>query len=181
MDDFAVTEPPPPPAAAGASSRRTSKGSSVATSSDGKTRSKLCGFPACDEDCKTGRRHCSHHHRHLDNGRNQVVKAKGEEAAKAYMERCRDMEFANGQIAYMMKLSIGLPMFARAPLIDFVKWEQEFGVLVETKHGVQTQPFEEEQWIIRQVQKFGRPGEAMELEWKQKLAGPWKRDNLGKS
>ena len=95
------------------------------------------------------------------------------------MERCKDLEFANGQIEYMASRSIGLPMFSRAPLIDFVQWEQEFGSLVQKKDAAQLRPFEETEWILRQVNKFGRDKEAMKEEWKQKLAGHWRRDQNG--
>ena len=179
-DDFqvpAVLPNPDPAAVSGGASTRTSK-SSVSTAGS-KGRAKLCGYPSCDEDCKCGRRHCGHHHRHLDNARNQVIRVKGEAAGKAFMEKCKNLEFANGQIEHMMKLSVGLPMFARAPLIDFVKWEQEFGVLVETKNAAQLRPFEQEQWIIRQVTKFGRDKEEMKEAWRQKLAGHWRRDYEG--
>ena len=179
-DDFEIPQETPPPATPVASSRRTSRGSTASSTTEAtKGRSKLCGFPACDDDCKAGRRHCGHHHRHLDNARNQVIKAKGEEAGKAFMDKCKDMEFANGQIEYMQKRSVGLPMFARAPLIDFVAWEQEFGTLVATKSGSQLRPFEEDQWIIRQVTKFGRDKAEMKQEWKRKLAASHKRDFLG--
>eukprot|EP00913_Durusdinium_trenchii_P011745 g11031.t1 len=157
----------------GASAKRSGK----SQASDGKP--KICLFPGCDSDPKANRRHCGHHHRHLDNMRNQIMKEKGAESVKIWVEKCKDPDFANSQIEYMAKKCVGLAMFARAPLIDFVQWEQEFGVMVSTKSANQTQPFEEEQWILRQVNKFGRQREDMVVEWKQKLAGPWKRDYLG--
>ena len=178
-DGFEVPSaaPAPEPSVSGGAGSRASKSSASTAGSKG--RAKLCGFPSCDEDSKCGRRHCGHHHRHLDNARNQVIRVKGEAAGKAFVEKCKNIEFANGQIEHMMKLSVGLPMFARAPMIDFVKWEQEFGVLVETTNASQLRPFEEGQWIIKQVTKFGRDKEEMKEAWKQKLAGPWRRDHLG--
>ena len=161
------------------SNARSSRSSRASSSAAGEPRIKLCAYWTCDEDCKVGRRHCTHHNRHLDNARNQVAKQKGEEAAKAWVERCKDIEFANKQVAYMARKSIALPMFAHQPLIDFVEWEQEFGVLVQKKEAVDTEPYEEEQWIIEQVNKFGRNRQEMVNEWKQKIAGPWRRDNNG--
>ena len=178
MDDFAVGDVQPPPEPVSARGRK-SRTSAASSSTGDKSRAKLCGYPECDNDCKQGRRHCGHHNRHLDNVRNQVSKKYGPEGLKAFSDKCRDMEFANSQIEMMAKKSIGLSMFARAPLIDFVAWEQEFGVLVETKTAQQTRPFEEKEWIIRQVKKFGRDEKEMEQEWKRKVAGPWKRDDLG--
>ena len=75
-------------------------------------------------------------------------------ALKSFSERCKDIEFANSQVQYMAERSVGLSMFARAPLIDWVQWEQQFGVLIETKSANQIRPFEERQWIIRQVNKL---------------------------
>ena len=119
------------------------------------SRLKLCSFQSCDCEIKSGRRHCHHHHRHLDNARNQVAKQKGPEAAKAWVEKCRDLEFANSQIEYMQRRAVGHGMFARAPLIDWVAWEQEFGVLVSNKTASQIRPFEEKEWILREVRKKG--------------------------
>lgn len=164
-----------PPAS---TAKRSTRGSSDAGTGKAATL-KICQYNGCDSDCKTNRRHCSHHQRHLDNMRNQISKNKGADAVKAWSEKCKDVEFANSQIEYMSKKAVGLPMFARAPLIDFVQWEQEFGHLVTSKTATQDQPFEEEQWVRRQVNKFGRNREEMVQEWKQKLAGPWKRDYLG--
>ena len=135
MDDFSCDEGQ---SATGApeSSSASKKSSSVAGSSVGDKRGgkvKLCGFAGCECDCKAGRRHCAHHNRHLDNARNQVSKKYGPEGLKAFSDKCRDIEFANSQIEFMAKKSIGLAMFARAPLIDFVEWEQKFGVLVQKK------------------------------------------------
>ncbi|CAE7038483.1 Tnr [Symbiodinium sp. CCMP2456] len=79
----------------------------------------------------------------------------------------------------MAERSVGLSMFARAPLIDWVQWEQQFGVLIETKSASQTRPFEERQWVLRQVNKFGRDEKEAGNMWKMKLAGPWKRDYDG--
>ena len=153
-------------------------GSSVASASrDGKL--KLCGYGSCDNECKSGRRHCHHHHRFLDNARTQLLKNKGQEATKLWVDRCRALEFANGQIEYMSKKSVSHGMFARAPLIDWVQWEQEFGVLTARKSASQLRPFEEAERIIRQVNKFGRDRDEMVQEWRRKLAGPWKRDNDG--
>ena len=101
-------------------------------------------------------RHCAHHNRHLDNSRTQVSKKLGLEGLRNFSEKCKDIQFANKQITYMAEKSVGLSMFARAPLIDWTLWQQEFGKLIETKEASQTRSFEEEQWIIRQVTKFGR-------------------------
>ncbi|OLP85976.1 Tenascin-R [Symbiodinium microadriaticum] len=103
----------------------------------------------------------------------------GAEGLKSFSDKCRDIEFANQQIEYMAARSVGLSMFARAPLIDFAQWEQQFGVLVETRQATQTRPFEETEWILRQVNKYGREKEEAASDWKQKLAGPWKRDYAG--
>ena len=155
----------------------TSGASSVASSKDSKN--KLCGYGACDCECKPNRRHCHAHHRHLDNARNPIVKAKGAEAAKAWSEKCRDLEFANSQTEYMAKRAVAHGMFARSPLIDWVAWEQEFGQLITHKQAEELQPFEEMQWVLRQVRKYGRDRDEMAQEWTRKLAGPWRRDNNG--
>ena len=184
-DDFQVPDPseltdPPKKKKAStqaAASTTVPGGSSVASARDGKL--KLCGYGSCDNECKSGRRHCHHHHRFLDNARTQLLKNKGQEATKLWVDRCRDLEFANGQIEYMSKKSVSHGMFARAPLIDWVQWEQEFGVLTTRKSASQLRPFEEAEWIIRQVNKFGRDRDEMVQEWRRKLAGPWKRDNDG--
>ncbi|CAE7630094.1 unnamed protein product [Symbiodinium necroappetens] len=158
-DEFQIPSAPPGEGSVRtASSKRTSnaRSSRASSSAAGEPKIKLCAFWACDEDCKQGRRHCSHHNRHLDNARNQVAKQKGEQAAKAFVEKCKDIDFANKQVEYMAKRSIALPMFAHQPLIDFAQWEQEFG-----------------------VNKYGRNKQEMYSEWKQKVAGPWRRDNNG--
>ena len=187
MDDFEVGEAPPPAisdasSVVGRGKRRTSNAScasSASAASVGERGAKFCQYPSCDNECKGGRRHCAHHNRHLDNSRTQVSKKLGPEGLRNFSEKCKDIQFANKQITYMAEKSVGLSMFARAPLIDWTLWQQEFGKLIETKEASQTRPFEEEQWIIRQVTKFGRKRELMEQEWKQKLAGPWKRDHKG--
>ncbi|CAE7334150.1 unnamed protein product [Symbiodinium pilosum] len=180
-DDFGVPDDVPAFSSAGSTrgSRSGRQGQSKASSSAGAEKLKLCAYHDCDLDCKAGRRHCAHHHRHLDNCRNQVLKVKGPEACKKWVERCKDIEFANTQVEYMAKLSISLPMFAHNPLIDFVQWEQKFGVLVERKEAAVTKPFEETQWVIEQVNVYGRDKKEMQDEWKVKIAGPWKRDNNG--
>ena len=180
-DDFGVPDDVPAFSSAGSTrgSRSGRQGQSKASSSAGAEKLKLCAYHDCDLDCKAGRRHCAHHHRHLDNCRNQVLKVKGPEACKKWVERCKDIEFANTQVEYMAKLSISLPMFAHNPLIDFVQWEQKFGVLVERKEAAVTKPFEETQWVIEQVNVYGRDKKEMQDEWKFKIAGPWKRDNNG--
>ena len=179
MDDFLCDDGQSSTAPPESSSASLKSSSTAGSSAADKRKVKLCGFPGCDLDCKSGRRHCSHHNRHLDNSRNQVAKKYGPEGLKAFSDMCRDIEFANSQIEYMAKKSIGLAMFARAPLIDFVEWEQKFGVLIEKKEAVQTRPFEERQWVLRQVRKFGRDEKQMTEEWKRKIAGPYKRDYDG--
>ena len=178
-DDFDM--PPDAPSFAGStrSSKSARQGQSSRASSTGAEKLKLCAYHDCDLDCKPGRRHCNHHHRHLDNCGNQVLKVKGPEARKKWVERCKDIEFANSQVEYMSKLSISLPMFAHNPLIDFVQWEQQFGVLVEKKEAAVTRPYEETQWVLEQVNTFGRDKKEMQDEWKTKIAGPWRRDHAG--
>ena len=141
-DEFQIPSAPPGEGSVRtASSRRTSnaRSSRASSSAAGEPKIKLCAFWACDEDCKQGRRHCNHHNRHLDNARNQVAKQKGEQAAKAFVEKCKDIDFANKQVEYMAKRSIALPMFAHQPLIDFAQWEQEFGVLVQKSDIAETE------------------------------------------
>ena len=190
MDDFDVSNAestPPPPvseSSGGRGKRRTSTGSNASCASStgtsvGERGAKFCQYPTCDSEAKSGRRHCAHHNRHLDNSRTQASKKFGAEGLRNFSGKCKDIAFANKQITYMAEQSVGLSMFARAPLIDWTLWQQEFGTLVETKDATQTRPFEEEQWIIKQVTKFGRNREQMVQEWKQKLAGPWRRDNKG--
>ena len=177
-----VPPPPVPPSESGSVSGSARKGRASlgsTTSGGDSSRVKLCQYPTCDLDCKQGRRHCSHHNRHLDNSRTQVRSKYGAEGLKSFSDKCRDIEFANQQIEYMAARSVGLSMFARAPLIDFAQWEQQFGVLVETRQATQTRPFEETEWILRQVNKYGREKEEAASDWKQKLAGPWKRDYAG--
>ena len=178
-DDFSVQECPPPPTPSAQSTKtpRSKAGSTSAGSESGKL--KLCAFHDCDEDCKQGRRHCLKHNRHLDNMRNQILKQKGQAALKTWTERCKDIDFANSQVEYMAKRSVALPMFAHQPLIDFAQWEQEFGVLVTEKEGEITEPCEEEQWVLEQIAKFGRDRQKMHQEWRQKLAGHYRRDNFG--
>ena len=170
MDDgFGVAEPPPP---APHSVRRPKGGSETSSIASDKTRAKLCD---CEEECKQGRRRCSHHNRRLDNCRNQVSKKAGPEGLKNWTEKCRNMEFANSQIEYMAKRSVGLAVFSRAPLIDFTHWEQQFGSLVEKKNASQNRPFQEPRWMLRQVKKFGRDEKAMSRSWR----ALGKRDHLG--
>ena len=105
MDEFDVGDAVPAPPAPQTVARRSKGGSSATGSSTGERTKKLCGFNPCDDDAKQGRRHCALHNRHLDNARNQVEKKLGSDGLKAWVEKCKDIEYANGQIEYMAKRS----------------------------------------------------------------------------
>ena len=52
-------------------------------------------------------------------------------------------------------------------------------MLVTETTGQVIEPYEEAQWVLEQVNKYGRDKKKAQDAWKGKLAGHWRRDNLG--
>ena len=63
--------------------------------------------------------------------------------------------------------------------VEQAHWESRFGIKIFDKEGVVTQPFEQEQWIIRRMTKFGWSRDNAQNEWNCEEAGNTRLDWLG--
>lgn len=179
--DFDVAESVgPTPSPAKSQSGRKAGGSSAGSSmGGGQSVDRFCIFGDCDDVQKKGSRFCHHHTCHFANMRAQVAVKHGVEGAKTWTEQCKNDEFAISQVQYMSKQCIASSAFKRKPLIAWAEWQEMFGIELSKTETSQTAPFEEQEWILRQVGKYGRDKAHMESEWKQHVASSWKRDNNG--
>lgn len=168
------------PSPAKSQSGRQAGGSSVGSSIGGTlTVDQFCIYGNCDDQKKKGSRFCHHHTCHWANMRAQVQAKHGAEGAKTWTEQCKNDEFAISQVQYMSRQCIASSAYKRKPLIAWAEWQEMFGIELSKTETSQTAPFEEQEWILRQVGKFGREKADMESEWKQHVASSWKRDNNG--
>ena len=64
-------------------------------------------------------------------------------------------------------------------MIEWAQWNQKHGIRLSTDKQIITYPFEEAEYILRQVNKFGRSKPQAKKMWDQRVRQTWKRDNHG--
>ena len=168
------TRPPSSRSAASTAGRKKRKFTSGST--------PYCIMPRCDEEKKKGQRFCNHQWRHYDNMRAQAVAAEAagsKDQKKIFVEMMSDDEAAIQEIDRFAEENIASGAWKKKKKIDWAEWNERRGVKTSTTDTNRAKPFEREEYIIRQVNKFGRSkGDALNL-WNEAVAASHARDHLG--
>ncbi len=141
---------------------------------------EVCCIYECVETRKKHSRHCARHTRAVENMRYQAEQNSPEQLA-AFNKKClEDMDAANDSIGDFCSREAANPESKRKPLINWTELNKKHGVTMQKSDHTQNAPYEKDQWIIRQVSKFGRTKEVATAAW-QNYEGIAivKRDHFG--
>lgn len=164
------------------------KRSSGATSSAGESApgigSGMCLFPRCDLDQKKGSRWCSLHDCHYQNLRyaqeHDTVYGSKERRIK-WVESMKDPQHAIKELENHAAKNAGVAKWKNSNKQHLVaQWEEQTGHRIRDEKGKQRQPFEQEEWIRKNVNEKGWDRQYCEEQWGEYLAENTKRDYKGR-
>lgn len=140
---------------------------------------KVCPAPGCFDSQKKGSRLCLRHQRLLDVMRYQAKHA-GEEQLKSFSEKMSDTETMVEEVMKFASLNADVPEAKTKKQVNWTDFNRRHGISQERSQTARTAPFEREQWILRQVNKFGRKREFAAAQWEQfGSSGVARADYLG--
>ena len=137
-----------------------------------------CLMPLCPDPRKRGARFCPRHHSFYENLRNQAVNA-GDKQLDAFNSKMSSPDVAIEEVGKHAANNISVGTKKHKSKVNWAEWNQRYGITLSTTDGTRLTPFEKEQWIRRQVHKFGRERDMAEKMWAQHEACGAKRDWLG--
>ena len=137
-----------------------------------------CAIHECVELKKRHSKHCVRHTRAVENMRYQAEQESPEQIAA--LNRVEDMDAANDSIGDFCSREAANPESKRKPLVNWTELNKKHGVTMRKSDHTQNAPYEKDQWIIRQVSKFGSTKEVATAAW-QNYEGIAivKRDHFG--
>ena len=138
---------------------------------------KICIVPKCDEAKKPNAKLCRRHNCHADNVKYNASKA-GEEQKTAVAKGMKDDALAIEMVEEWQEKNIASGLFKNG-VVDWAEWNKKFGLTVSIDDTSRRRPFEKMQFIIRQVNKFGRTKEEAKNMWNEAEAGQYARDYRG--
>ena len=124
-----------------------------------------CLDPSCTMPKKKGARFCLMQQRLYDAMRYQAAQ-QSEVQLKAFNDKMQCPTTAVEEVHRFAVLNAAVPDCKHHPLITWAEWNQRQGAVLQKGENSQEAPFEEREWILRQVNKYGRDEEEMKLVWK---------------
>jgi len=160
-----------------ASSRPSSRG---ATSTAGDLgQSIFCICPNCTDEKKPNSRFCPHHNRawermKYDAEHNVLTGSKANR--EKFVTKMKDLEVAGIEVEEYCKNHMVAGSKSHSGGTDWAEWFERYGLLLEDKDVKRTKPYEKEEYIIRQINKFGRSRDRATAKWNAAQAGNCHRD-----
>ena len=120
---------------------------------------EVCGIHECVEPQKRHSKYCARHTRAVENMRYLAEQESPEQLAALNKQCLEDMDAASDSIGDFCSREAANPESKRKPLISWSELNKKHGVAMQKADHAQNAPYEKDQWIIRQVSKFGRAKE----------------------
>lgn len=127
---------------------------------------------------KRGSRFCHAHNCHYESMLAQVVAA-GEKPM--FIDTMKDDRCAADEVDKFARENAGVSKFKRKKQISWAQRRERFGSRVSQVSVSKVEPYEEEEWILRQIAKFGRTRQAAKRMWDDHEKTKVRRDFEGAS
>ena len=155
---------------------RSTRASTAAGSTSESPSSTPRPIPDCTDVKHQKKRLCVRHMRLFDAMRYQA-KQEGETQLEAYNQAMIDQDNMVSAIVKFSAVNADVPGLKKKKKVGWAEFNKKYGTeLAKTDHN-QTAPFEKEQWLLKQINKFGRKRPEAEQQWTEYEANPLVKDD----